>query len=162
MSETTIQKHLEREKYREITELCSRQEKGFTQKKAETLLKYLNPSSETYNGNLWISDHYIKDIVLDTHLDCSKRNSTPYFQTTHLVEELSYLDETHHLNLVQKVKDINQKYEKKLQEEEDKISKMTEGEICEYYQELAQKYQEEKENSKNENNEDDGDSDGEN
>lgn len=140
----TIQEHLDREKYREITALCSQQEKGFTQKKAETLLKYLNPGGKSYNGELWISDHYIRDIVLDQHLDCSKHNATPYFQTTQLTEELSYLDESHHSNLVEKVKKINKKYQEKLQEEENKLKQMTEGEICEYYQELAQKYHQNK------------------
>lgn len=137
----TLEEYFEKEKINEITELCSHQENGFAKKKAETFLKYLNPINQCNDRDVWISDNYLNDIILSQHINYSKDNSSPYFQITSLSKELAYLDESHHSNLVEKIKNITKKYQEKVKEENDKLSKMSEGEICEYYQELTEKYQ---------------------
>jgi len=133
---STIAEHLENKKYDEITKICLQQEKGFAQKKAETLLKYLNKDTVEKSQNVWVSDYYLENIILNNKQNYCIHEGTPYFQITNINDELSYLDQSHHDNLIDSVKIINKKYEKLLEEEEEKLSKMTEGEICEYYQKL--------------------------
>ena len=133
---STIEEYLENKKYEEITNLCLQQEKGFAQKKAETLLKYINKDFESKSKNIWVSDYYLENIILNNEHNYRINEGTPYLQITNVNDELSYLDQSHHYKLIESVKQINQKYEKLLEEEEEKLSKMTEGEICEYYQQL--------------------------